>query len=142
MYADFNFYKNSFYGSVLDAAAFTRCATRASSFMDYITQGRIKPLIHDKKTDEDTLSAIKMCCCELAEAYVSIENAKAERAKNGGELQSETVGSYHRSFRSSAETEQSATAQLLKIAKQHLGYRHNLLYRGCSNVHTAHCDSI
>ena len=39
-YADFEFYINKYMGTAIDLPGFDRLALRASSFLDYYTQGR------------------------------------------------------------------------------------------------------
>lgn len=135
-YADFGFYINKYMGTAIDLPDFDRLALRASSFLDYYTQGRAA-----KNTD---LDALKMACCALAEQYQVIEQAQALANKNlsaamesdGGEVQSETVGSWSKSYRSggdsagaAASVAANAQASLAAVARQYL-IGTGLLYRG------------
>lgn len=104
-YADYKFYKDKYFGQAISEADFPRLAMRGSQYIDYITQGRA-----EAKAD---LEAVKMCCCELAEQYQTIEAAqelarKSLASSDGAEVQSETVGSWSRSYRSSGASAQSA----------------------------------
>lgn len=134
VYADYDFYTNEYFGRAISEADFPRFALRGSQYIDYITQGRA-----EAKAD---LEAVKMCCCELAEQYQTIDTAKELAQKNlsagsdGLEVQSETVGSWSRSYRSGGESAQSAAqvaaeskAALYSIAQRHLS-KTGLLYRG------------
>lgn len=134
IYADFDYYKNIFLGIAIEDSDFPRLSLRSSQYIDYITQGRAKA-----KAD---LEAVKMCCCELAEKYQTIEAAQelAQKSLSAGsdglEVQSETVGSWSRSYRSGGDSAQSAAqvaaesnAALYSIAQRHL-VRTGLLYRG------------
>lgn len=135
-YADYEFYTNTYFGSAIKAEDFPRLALRASSFLDYYTQGRA-----EKNSD---LPAVKMACCAIAEQYQMIETAQTVAQKsmsyslesNGQEVSSESVGSWSKSYKSGAESASAAIASvenskqlLADIAKQYL-YGTGLLYRG------------
>lgn len=135
-YADYYFYSNEYFGMAIDVVDFDRLAIRASSYLDYYTQGRAA-----KHPD---LIELKMACCALAEQYKIIEQAQALAAKNlasamesdGGEVQSETVGSWSKSYRSggdsagaAASVASNAQASLAAVARQYLAGT-GLLYRG------------
>lgn len=135
-YADFDFYANEYYGQAVDEIAFPHLAILASSYLDYYTQGRAG------KSPE--LKELKMACCALAEQYQVIEHAQALANKNlsaamesdCGEVQSETVGSWSKSYRSggdsagaAASVAANAQAYLAAVARQYLSGT-GLLYRG------------
>lgn len=139
IYANYDFYANEYFGQIISETDFQRFALRGSQYIDYITQGRAEA--------QCELKAVKMCCCELAEQYRTIEAAKELAKKSldssvsdGAELQSETVGSWSRSYRSGGDSAQSAAQAaaegnkaLYKIALRHLAHT-GLLYRGgCRN---------
>ena len=139
VYADYEFYKNTYFGTAIkEEEEFPRLALRASSFLDYYTQGRA-----EKNPD---LDALKMACCALADQYQTIETAQAIAQKSlsysmessGPEVSSESVGSWSKSYRSGGESAASAlgstesyTNTLADIAKQYLAGT-GLLYRGGS----------
>lgn len=133
-YADYDFYTNEYFGGSIDEESFPRLALRASHYIDYITRGKA-----GRDAEDD---AVKMCCCALAEQYQLID--KAENAANkgldatltGSEVQSESVGSWSRSYRSggdSANASMQSVAELDKglyaIAQRYLTNT-GLLYRG------------
>lgn len=124
MYADYAFYTGSYYGTQIASTDWNRLATRASDFIDYITLGHAAAFV----TANPNETAVKKCCCALAERYQIIETAREQVAANG-DLQSESVGSYSRSFRSSAETAQTEDAEMKSLAHQYL-LPTGLLYRG------------
>lgn len=131
MYADYAYYSTTYYGNSISSADFPRYATRASDYIDSLSLTRVP---------DGSLDAVKKCCCALAEKFQIIENANAIAA--AGELASESVGSYSRSFRSSAEIEAAAKAELGNIARMYLS-KTGLLYRGgVSCVRSAHCNSL
>lgn len=135
IYADYDYYLNEYYGRSVPEEDYPRLALRSSQYIDYITQGRA-----EARAD---LEAVKMCCCALVEQYQSIDLAAQLAQKSltassadGAEVQSETVGSWSRSYRSGGDSAQSAAqaeetgkAALLDIARQYLA-RTGLLYRG------------
>lgn len=135
-YADYYFYSNEYFGMAIEVVDFDHLAIRASSYLDYYTQGRAA-----KHPD---LIELKMACCALAEQYKIIEQAQALAAKNltsamesdGGEVQSETVGSWSKSYRSGGDSAGAATAvaanaqaSLASVARQYLSGT-GLIYRG------------
>lgn len=128
VYADYDFYANTYFGRAIAEADFPCLALRGSQYIDYITQGRAEA--------RAGLEAVKMCCCELAEKYQTIETARelaqkslAAGAESGLELQSETVQTWSRSYRSGGDSAQSAAqaaeaakAALYAIAQRHLAF--------------------
>lgn len=135
IYADYEFYVCCYCGSAGEED-FCRLAIRASSFLDYYTQNRAA-----KNAD---LREIKMACCALVDKYKAIETAQELAQKNlsagltydSGELQSETVGSYSRTFRSSGDSSyaalkaaESMKASLADTVREYLAHT-GLLYRG------------
>ena len=95
-----------------------------------------------------------MACCAIAEQYQSIDAAQALAQKaltsamnSGGELQSQSVGSWSKTYRSGGDSAQqalssaqAAQASLTAIAQQYLGTT-GLLYRGrgCSCGYVPPC---
>lgn len=147
-YADYEYYTTTYLGTAIKEDDFPRMALRASSFLDYYTQGRA--------AQNADLDALKMACCAIAEQYQYIDTAQSLAQKSlsasldsGGELQSQTVGSWSKTYRSGGESAQQAmssvqTAQatLGAIAQQYLAGT-GLLYRGrgCCCVPPC-CDAL
>lgn len=147
-YADYEYYSTVYLGTAIKEDDFPRLSLRASSFLDYYTQGRAA-----KNAD---LDALKMACCAVAEQYQYIDTAQALAQKSlsaslesDGELQSQTVGSWSKTYRSGGDSAQqalgsvqSAQSLLVAIAQQYLGAT-GLLYRGrgCCCVSPC-CDSL
>lgn len=136
-YADFTYYATEYFGTAIPEDEFPRLAERASVFLDYYTQGRA--------ADNADLKAVKMACCAVAERQRVIEKAQAvadagmvaSMQSGGREVQSESVGSWSRTYSSSdgggwstaltaADSMQTALAQAARIYLAHTG----LLYRG------------
>ena len=130
-YADYEYYTAAYLGKTIQKADFPRLSLRASYFLDYYTQGRA--------ASNSELDALKMACCAVAEQYQSIDLA--------GELQSQSVGSWSKAYRSGGESAQQATAvaqsaqtHLASVAAQYLAGT-GLLYRGrgCGYGHVPPC---
>lgn len=135
IYADFDYYKNSYFGKLIPEEDFPRLSLLASQYMDYITRNSAE--------DKAELEPVKMCCCAMAEKYQSIETEKelvqkslSAGAAEGAEVQSESVGSWSRSYRSlgeiaktAAEIEENGKSKLLETARKYLTGT-GLLYRG------------
>lgn len=136
VYADYEYYTTTYFGQTIRESEFHRLSLRASSYLDYYTRGRA--------AQNPDLDALKMACCALAEQYQMMETAQQAANKSisaalessGGEVQSETVGSWSKSFRSGGDTAasvlaaaQTGQASLASIAAQYLAGT-GLLYRG------------
>lgn len=147
-YADYEYYTDTYLGTAIQEADFPRLSLRASSFLDYYTQGRA--------AQNSELDALKMACCAIAEQYQAIDAAQVLAQKalsasldSGGELQGQSVGSWSKTYRSGGDSAQQAlssvqTAQaaLGAIAQQYLSGT-GLLYRGrgCCCV-PPYCDAL
>lgn len=147
-YADYEYYTTTYLGTAIQEADFPRLSLRASSFLDYYTQGRA--------AQNSDLDALKMACCAIAEQYQYIDTAQALAQKSltaslesDGELQSQTVGGWSKTYRSGGDSAQqalssvqTAQASLGAIAQQYLSGT-GLLYRGrgCCCVPSC-CDAL
>lgn len=139
-YADYEYYAASYYGEAIAADDYPRFASRASDYIDYITQGRAAAL----SPDAPEYPAIQKACCALAEKYQTIDSAGSlarqclagATLESGSEMQSETVGSWSKTYRSGGESAQAAMnamrnseQALADTARMYLA-RTGLLYRG------------
>lgn len=136
-YADYAYYTTAYLGTTISEADFPRLSLRASSYLDYYTQGRAG--------ENPDLDALKMACCAVSEqmqlADIAQETAtkslSASLSSAGlGELQSQSVGSWSKTYRSGGESAQqaltaaqTAKAALTSAANQYLAGT-GLLYRG------------
>ena len=145
-YADYRYYITTYLGTAIQEADFPRLSLRASSFLDYYTQGRA--------ARNAGLDALKMACCAVAEQYQAIDAAQAlaqkalsASVKSEGELQSQSVGSWSKTYRSAQQalsSARAAQASLGAIAQQYLGAT-GLLYRGrgCGYGYVPpYCDAL
>lgn len=103
IYADFEYYKTQYIGNLIAEADFPRLAKRASEFLDYYTLGRA-----EKHAD---LESVKLACCAVAEQQQLIDTARQMIGRQmeaslseGAEVQSESVGSWSRTYRSAGES--------------------------------------
>lgn len=136
-YADYAYYTTAYLGTTISEADFPRLSLRASSYLDYYTQGRAG--------ENPELDALKMACCAVAEQMQLADIAQETAAKSlsaslssagAGELQSQSVGSWSKTYRSGGESAQqaltaaqTAKAALASAANQYLAGT-GLLYRG------------
>ena len=58
-YADYEYYTTTYLGTAIKEDDFPRLSLRASSFLDYYTQGQA--------AQNPDLDALKMACCAVAE---------------------------------------------------------------------------
>lgn len=72
-YTDYEFYKTSYFGSVVPETDFPRLAERASDFVDTMTFDR---LVDGLPTNERAQKRIKKAVCSLAELMYQIELAE------------------------------------------------------------------
>ena len=126
IYASYEFYSYVYFGKSIEPSDFPRLALRASSYLDWCTAGRAA-----KHAD---LEAVKMACCAIAEAYQTIDAARSSASKSlsasvgdSGELQSQTVGSWSKTYRSGGSSAkdalnaaESAQGVLMETAKMYL----------------------
>lgn len=132
-YIDIGYYYFSYNGMVCEED-FNRLSSRASAYIDYITQGRAK--------ENADLDAVKMCCCALVDKLAVIDAAQVLAQKrladamSGADVKSESVGSYSRTLATGAEgaaTALSAAGSAQKLladtCREYLGNT-GLLYRG------------
>ena len=121
IYADFDYYKDAYLGGLIsNESEYERLATRAATEIDYYTLGRAY-----NQADTD---AVKMCACAVAEQFLTIAAAQATSTSDA-ELQSESVGSYSRTYRASADRTATARAEIRNIINRYLATT-GLLYRG------------
>lgn len=123
---DYLFYKTKFLGNIInDGNEFDACAVRALADIDSYTLGKAS-----KNIDVD---AVNMCVCAVAEQHFLIRNAGTKSAS--GELKSETVGSYSRSYQTSSDAISQARAEIRHAITQYLAPT-GLLYGGvCACSH-------
>lgn len=110
VYADFTYYKDTYKGAMPEAD-FNRLSRQASAYLDGATFGNIK----DKWLEDER---VKDACCAVVDALY--------RQEQGGEVASESTGSWSRSYITSGKT---AEQNIASIARSYLGNT-GLLYGG------------
>ena len=101
-YADYSFYASDYRGTAISADDFPRLVLRASAYLDYITGGYAANHPND--------APVMLAACAVAEAWQANEA--------GGEVVSESVGSWSRTFTAGGRT---GEARLLEAARLYLG---------------------
>ena len=97
MYADYEFYTESYGGRSISEGDFPRLAAKASALIDKLTFGRAAEHSDDEQ--------VKMCCCELSESLALTDG-------NGGMIkQSESVGSWSCTLAGSENASEGAFAR-------------------------------
>lgn len=118
-YADFDYYKNSFKGSIItDSTTFNSMSEKATDYINSATFGRINSV-----TD-----TVKRCCCALAETILYKSDLDS-----GKIVESEKNGSYSVTYAKNTNTNTSTDSayqkKLKNICLQYLGNT-GLMYRG------------
>ena len=89
-YADYDFYTESYFGSVVPENDFDRLAGRASDFVDTLTFDR---LLGGLPTNERAKKRIRKAVCSLAELMYQIELAEKNATNAAASGASTTIGS-------------------------------------------------
>ena len=99
-YAGYDYYENEFCGTAIAEADFPGLALRASAMVDLYTGGQARTAV-----GED-LTAVKNAACALAEIVQDEDRLTAATftTDRASQVQSETVGSWSRSYGSAAAT--------------------------------------
>ena len=124
MIADYEFYRETYFGDLLTAENFAKYASRADAYLDELTTGRYK----NDRLRAETLEAVRMAECAIADLCLNLEQASLQSGA-AWKVQSEKVGNHTVSFRNNAEITEQTEKQIRKTAERYLG-RWGLLYRG------------
>lgn len=96
MYADYDFYLNTYFGNAIPEEDFPRLSTRASDYIRSMTQGL------SDTVDGAELESVKKASCAIAEALLDEEIMTASAFSGEQNVSSETVGGWSRSYGSSS----------------------------------------
>lgn len=96
MYADYDFYLNTYFGNAIPAEDFPRLSTRASDYIRSTTQGL------SDTVDGWQLEAVKKASCAIADVLLDDEIMNASAFSGEQTVSSETVGSWSRSYGSNS----------------------------------------
>lgn len=122
-YATYEFYSGTYLGTAIASAVFPRLALRASAVIDQITFERAAKVITDN-TDADTIEAIQMATCAIAE-----ELQTQEVNGNVDNVTSERVGNYSVSYGAKAIAAMTNEEKQEKAGRVYLGQT-GLMYPG------------
>lgn len=112
MYADYQFYKERYYGNAISEEDFPRLAERAADIISSATLGRADGNLSEKVSEK-----VKKLNCALAEVVQNQEKAEANAFSARGSVVSESVGSWSASYGTNA----TAAAQIGSISEQKNG---------------------
>lgn len=124
MAADYEYYRDTYLGSLLTEENFPKYALRADSYLDLLTTGRYEKDCLPEKAVE----AVKMAECAIAELCLNLEQAELQ-SDAAWKVQSEKVGNHSVQFRNNAEIAEQTERQIRKAAERYLA-RHGLLFKG------------
>ena len=96
MYADYDFYLNTYFGNAIPAEDFQRLSTRASDYLRSATRGL------SDAVDGWQLEAVRKASCAIADALLDEEIMTAGAFSGEQSVSRETVGSWSRSYGSSS----------------------------------------
>lgn len=96
MYADYDFYLNTYFGNAIPEEDFPRLSTRASDYIRSMTRG-----LSDTVYGAD-LEAVKKASCAIADVLLDEEIMTASAFSGEQTVSSETVGAWSRSYVSSS----------------------------------------
>ena len=121
MYADYDYYQNSYKGTLIADTDWPRREREASAFIDRITYGRLR---HGWAVTTDVQNAV----CTVAEKLQMLESQAQAGSAVG--LASENTDGYAVTYKSTAETQQARNAALLDAAGLWLPADEPLRYAG------------
>lgn len=122
VYADFDFYENTYGGTAIASADFTKLITRASLVIDQITYNRAATVV-EENTDTDTIQKIQLAACAIADEIQRQENESA------AVIASERVGEHSVSYVVTEAMKQTALEQQSAKAKLYLAST-GLMFKG------------
>ncbi len=96
MYADYDFYLNTYFGNAILEEDFPRLSERASDYVRAATEG-----VSDK-VDGWQLEAVKKASCAIADVLLDEEIMTASAYSGEQAVSSETVGAWSRSYKATA----------------------------------------
>lgn len=96
MYADYDFYLNTYFGNAIAEEDFPRLSARASDYVRAATGG-----VSDT-VDGWQLEAVKKAACAVADVLLDEETMTSAAYSAQAQVASETVGPWTKSYRSTA----------------------------------------
>ena len=124
MIANYEFYRETYYGDQLTAENFPKYASRADAYLDELTMGKYA----DDCPNPKQIEAVKKAECAIADLCLNLEQAELQ-SDAAWQVQGEKVGNHTVTYRNNAEITAETEKQIKKIAVRYLG-RYGLLYKG------------
>ena len=124
MIADFEYYRDTYLGSLLTEDNFPKYALRADSFLDLLTTGRYQ----SDCLPAGAAEAVRMAECAIADLCLNLEQAELQ-SDAAWKVEGEKVGNHSVTYRNNTEITEQTEKQIRKVAARYLG-RWGLLYRG------------
>lgn len=118
-YVTYTYYTNTFLGTAIASASFAQLALRASAVIDSITFNRA-----GSETDADTVDAIRMATCAVAEKLQLLGSDEG----NGG-IKSESIGSNSVTYQDGSWSTWSYAKKLANAASLYLAAT-GLMFKG------------
>ena len=124
MIASFEYYRDTYLGSLLTEDNFPKYALRADAYLDLLTTGRYQI----DCLPAGAVEAVRMAECAIAELCLNLEQAELQ-SDAAWKVEGEKVGNHSVTYRNNAEIAEQTEKQIRKVAVRYLG-RWGLLYRG------------
>lgn len=121
MFIDFNFYKNT-YGGSLTESEFNKQSPKACNYITQQTMTRITDQTLNSYPSE-IIDIVKRCACNLVDDYSAIEKARITAMSSGGQISHERAGEVSVTYGSKTILSDPSVANeyLLTTLKQYLG---------------------
>jgi hypothetical protein len=124
MIADFEYYRDTYLGTLLTAEDFPKYALRADSFLDLLTTGRYAK----DCLPAGAVEAVRMAECAIADLCLNLEQAELQ-SDAAWKVEGEKVGNHSVTYRNNSEILIQTTNQIREVAVRYL-LRWGLLNRG------------
>ena len=131
MVSDYEFYRDTYLGTLLTDETFPKYALRADAYLDLLTTGRYQ----SDCLPAGAVEAVKMAECAIAELCLNLEQAELQ-SDAAWKVEGEKVGNHSVTYRNDAEIAEQTEKQIRNVAVRYLA-RWGLLYRGIP-ICTAH----
>ena len=129
MIADYEFYRDTYLGTLLTDETFPKYALRADSFLDLLTTGRYQ----NDCLPAGAVEAVKMAECAIADLCLNLEQAELQ-SDAAWKVEGEKVGNHSVTYRNNAEIAQQTQKQIREVAARYL-LRWGLLNRSIPCLH-------
>lgn len=111
-YATYGYYVAEFYGTAIEADAFSALINKASAYVNYVTMNRARTVTGDAMT------AVQNAACALAEVMQDGERLNSVAFNAERPVASESVGDWSKSYGTKAVS--AADMQLLETRKREI----------------------